>query len=289
VESIRAMSSGMGGEGADGTTVIGKGSYEVALLAAGGTIEAVDAVLDGRVDNAYALVRPPGHHAVAATGMGFCIFGNLAIAARHAQDVRGVERIAIVDWDVHHGNGTQAAFYTDPGVLTISIHQDNVFPPNSGSLDERGDGAGAGYALNVPLPPGTGDGGYLHAFDEVVIPAVRAFGPDLVLVASGFDAGAMDPLARQLVTSAGFRAMTERVLGVAAECCGGRVAMSHEGGYSPIYVPFCGLAVLEAMSGVRVLDDPILPVIAGMSGHELKPAEAAVIASAATHLPIPAR
>ena len=276
-----------GGDAGDGISPFGRGGIGIARLAAGAVITAVDAVLDGSVDNAYALVRPPGHHAVAGSGMGFCIFGNLAIAARHAQVVRGVERIAVVDWDVHHGNGTQAAFYDDPNVLTISIHQDNCFPPRSGALDERGVGAGTGAAVNIPLPPGTGDGGYLHAMDEVIVPAVRAFRPDLVLVASGYDAGAMDPLARQMVTSHGFRTLAERVLDVAAECCDGRVAMSHEGGYSPVYVPFCGLAVLEAMAGVHVLDDPIYPVIAGMTGSELKPAEVAVIAQAAAALATP--
>jgi acetoin utilization deacetylase AcuC-like enzyme len=276
-----------GGDAGDGISPFGRGGIAIARLAAGAVIEAVDAVLEARVDNAYALVRPPGHHAIAETGMGFCIFGNLAIAARHAQVVRGVQRIAVVDWDVHHGNGTQAAFYDDPDVLTISLHQDNVFPPNSGALDERGANAGFGYALNIPLPPGTGDGGYLHAMEEVIVPAVRAFRPDLVLVASGYDAGAMDPLARQMVTSAGFRALAERLLAVAEECCEGRVVMSHEGGYSPVYVPFCGLAVLEAMVGVRVLDDPILPIVSGMTGHELKPAEADVINAAAALIPAP--
>jgi acetoin utilization deacetylase AcuC-like enzyme len=274
-----------GGDAGDGISPFGQGGIHIARLAAGAVIECVDAVLDRRVDNAYALVRPPGHHAIPSSGMGFCVFGNVAIAAAHARSVRGVERIAVVDWDVHHGNGTQAAFYGEPDVLTISIHQDNVFPPNSGGLDEHGEGSGVGFALNVPLPPGTGDGGYLHVMDEVVIPAVRAFDPDLILVASGFDAGVMDPLARQMVTSAGFRAMTERVLDVAAACCGGRVVMSHEGGYSPVYVPFCGLAVLEAMCGQRVLDDPFLPIVTGFAGHELKPAEADVISAAAAQIP----
>jgi acetoin utilization deacetylase AcuC-like enzyme len=211
--------------------------------------------------------------------MGFCIFGNLAIAAAHAKAVRGVERIAVVDWDVHHGNGTQSAFYGDPDVLTISMHQDGLFPPGSGALDERGEGAGVGAAINIPLPPGTGVGGYVHAVDEVVVPAVRAFHPDLVLVASGLDAGLMDPLARQMVTAAGFAAIARRVLDVAAECCDGRVAMSHEGGYNPVYVPFCGLAVLEEMVGVHVLDDPFGPGFELMAGQGLKPAEAALIAA----------
>ncbi len=270
-----------GGDAGDGISPFGHNGIVIARRAAGTVIACLDAVLDGTVDNAYALVRPPGHHAIAGSGMGFCTFGNLAIAVAHAKAVRGVGRIAVVDWDVHHGNGTQSMFYDDPDVLTISIHQDGCFPPNSGALDERGEGAGAGAAINVPLPPGTGDGGYLHAVDEVVVPAVRAFRPDLVLVASGFDAGIMDPLARQMVTSAGFAAIAGRILDVAAECCDGRVAMSHEGGYNPIYVPFCGLAVLETMAGVKVLDDPFYPMVSGMTGHALKPAEADVVAAAA--------
>jgi acetoin utilization deacetylase AcuC-like enzyme len=275
-----------GGDAGDGISPFGQGGAAIARLAAGAVIECVDAVLDGRVDNAYALIRPPGHHAIPSSGMGFCIFGNVAIAAAHAVAARGVERIAVVDWDVHHGNGTQAAFYERSDVLTLSIHQDNVFPPDSGHMHERGDGDGAGYALNVPLPPGTGDGGYLHVMDEVVVPAVRAFAPDLILVSCGFDAGVMDPLARQMVTSAGFRAMTERLLAVAADTCAGRVVMSHEGGYNAVYVPFCGLAVLETMSGVQVLDDPFLELVSGFAGQGLKPAEAEVIAVAAGQIPV---
>ena len=166
-------------------------------------------------------------------------------------------------------------------MLTVSIHQDNVFPPNSGSLDERGEGDGFGYAINVPLPPGTGDGGYVHAVDEVVVPALRAFRPDLVLVACGFDANAMDPLARQMVTSEGYRAITRRLLDVAAELCGGKVAMSHEGGYSPVYVPFCGLALLETMSGAEPFPDAFLPIVSGFAGQDLQDNQRAVVAAAA--------
>ncbi len=267
-----------GGDAGDGLSPFGRGGFEIALLAAGGVIAMVDAVLDGTVDNGYALVRPPGHHAVAETGMGFCLFSNLAIAAKHAREVRGVERIAILDWDVHHGNGTQSAFYDDPSVLTISLHQDNVFPPNSGAIEERGVGEGLGYAVNVPLPAGTGDGGYLHAMDEVVVPAIRDFDPDLVLVASGFDASAMDPLARQMVTSEGYRSLTARLMEVAAETCDGRIAMSHEGGYNPVYVPFCGLAVLEQLSGATPFPDPILPIPAGFAGQDLQPHQADLVA-----------
>ena len=260
-----------GGDAGDGFSPFGKGGYEIATLAAGGVFAMVEAVVNGDVANGYALVRPPGHHAVAGSGMGFCVFGNLAIAARHARDVLGVRRIAVVDWDVHHGNGTQSFFYGDPDVLTISLHQDNCFPPNSGALTERGDGDGFGYALNVPLPPGTGDGGYLYAMDQVVAPALRRFRPDLILVASGFDGSAMDPLARQLLTSVGYRSMTRRLMDVAEDVCSGRIAMSHEGGYNPVYVPFCGLAVIETLAGAEPFDDPFLPVVSGMAGQDLQP------------------
>jgi acetoin utilization deacetylase AcuC-like enzyme len=282
LERIKAESrQPKGGDAGDGLSPFGRGGYEIALLAAGGVIQAVKAVVQGQVTNAYALVRPPGHHAIASTGMGFCMFSNLAIAAKYAQQVLGVSRIAIVDWDVHHGNGTQAAFYDDPSVLTISVHQDNVFPPNSGSLAERGAGAGEGYSLNIPLPPGTGDGGYAYAMKTAVVPAIEAFAPDLILVASGFDASAMDPLARQMVTSEGFRALTAMLMEVADKTCGGKIAMSHEGGYSAQYVPFCGLAVVEQLAGAKPFGDPMYPIVSGFAGHELKDSERDVVDAAA--------
>src|SRR5262249_36652641 len=166
VGSIRAMSEASGGDAGEGAP-FGPGSFEVALLAAGGTITAVDAVLDGRVRNAYALVRPPGHHAEADLGRGFCIFGNRGVAIRPRRAARGRGRVAVVDWDVHHGNGAQKAFYRDPGVLTISIHQDRWYPQDSGSIDERGEGPGAGFNINIPLPPGSGHGAYLAAVSRV--------------------------------------------------------------------------------------------------------------------------
>lgn len=278
LERIKAESRWpKGGDAGDGFSPFGKGGYEISALAAGGVVTMVEAVVNGDVTNGYALVRPPGHHAVAGSGMGFCVFGNLAIAARHARDVLGVGRIAVVDWDVHHGNGTQSFFYGDPDVLTISLHQDNCFPPDSGALTERGDGAGFGYALNVPLPPGTGDGGYLYAMDQVVAPALQRFQPDLILVASGFDGSAMDPLARQLLTSEGYRTMTRRLMEVAGDLCGGRIAMSHEGGYNPVYVPFCGLAVIETLAGAEPFADPFLPVVSGMAGQDLQPHQKALV------------
>ncbi|HXL78675.1 MAG TPA: class II histone deacetylase [Candidatus Eisenbacteria bacterium] len=281
VERIKKLSSEAGGEAGE-ETPFGRGSYEIALLAAGGCITAVDAVLDGKVDNAYALVRPPGHHAERDQGRGFCIFGNTALAAMHARQARGLSRVAIVDWDVHHGNGTEHAFYSDPTVLTLSIHQDNNYPPASGAISDTGDGAGRGYNINVPLPPGSGVGAYAATFERVVAPALRAFRPDLILIASGLDASAMDPLASMMMTSEGYRTLTRMVLAVARDVCGGRLVACHEGGYSPAYVPYCGLAIIEELAGIRTgLDDPLLGLLAGFGGQEIQPHQEVVVEQAA--------
>jgi acetoin utilization deacetylase AcuC-like enzyme len=190
--------------------------------------------------------------------------------------------VAIVDWDVHHGNGTEHAFYDDPTVLTISIHQDNNYPPGSGAISDTGSGAGKGYNINVPLPPGSGVGAYLATFERVVAPALRAFRPELILIASGLDASAMDPLASMMMTSDGYRKLTQTVLAVASDVCAGRVVACHEGGYSPAYVPYCGLAVIEELAGVRTgLEDPLLPLLAGFGGQELQPHQEAVVKEAA--------
>jgi acetoin utilization deacetylase AcuC-like enzyme len=239
-----------GGDAGDGT-VMGRFGDEIAVLAAGGTIVAADAVLHGTVDNAYALVRPPGHHAEPECAMGFCVFSNVGVAIRHAQQVRGVGRVAVVDWDVHHGNGTETIFLSDPSVLAISLHQDEHYPPGRGRVDVVGEGAGRGTNLNIPLPPGGGRSAYQYAFDRVVVPALRTFRPELIVVASGFDASAYDPLGRMNLGADDFRALTATLMEVAAELCDGRLLMSHEGGYSSFYVPYCGLAVVEEMSGHR--------------------------------------
>jgi acetoin utilization deacetylase AcuC-like enzyme len=281
VERIKNLSSEAGGEAGE-ETPFGRGSYEIALLAAGGCITAVDAVLDGKVDNVYALVRPPGHHAEKDQGRGFCIFGNTALAAMHARQSRGLSRVAIVDWDVHHGNGTEHAFYPDPTVLTISIHQDNNYPPGSGAITDIGEGAGRGYNINVPLPPGSGVGAYVATFERVVAPALTAFRPELILIASGLDASAMDPLASMMMTSDGYRTLTRNVLAVARDVCGGRLVACHEGGYSPAYVPYCGLAIIEELAGIRTgLDDPLLGLLAGFGGQEIQPHQEAVVQQAA--------
>ena len=283
VEDVRRVSAGSGGSIGESAT-IGHGSFEIAQLAAGGCIEAVDAVLGGQVANAYALVRPPGHHAEPDRGRGYCVFGNVVIAVRHAQRVHRLERIAVVDWDVHHGNGTELAFIDDPGVLTISVHQDRCYPVDSGQAEVTGRGPAAHTNLNVPLPAGSGHGAYLAAFDRAVIPALARFRPEFIVIASGLDANAMDPMGRMLATSETFRLLARRVLAVAVEACAGRIVATHEGGYSNAYVPFCGLAVLEEFSGIRTAAaDPYLEELMQMAGHELLPHQAVVIDAAAAN------
>jgi acetoin utilization deacetylase AcuC-like enzyme len=282
IDAVRELSAAQGGALGDSVT-IGAGSYEIALLSAGGCLEAADAVLTGRVQNAYALVRPPGHHAEAACGRGYCVFGNAVLLVRHAQRVHGLERIAVVDWDVHHGNGTESAFIEDPAVLTISLHQDRCYPVDAGQMEVTGLGKGAGTNLNIPLPPGSGHGAYLAAFDRVVLPALHRFRPQLIVVASGLDASAMDPLGRMLCTSDTYRAMAARILTAAGELCAGRVVATHEGGYSNAYVPFCGLAVLEEFSGIRTpAADPYLEELMRMGGQELQSHQAAIVEAAAS-------
>lgn len=281
IARIKAMSAENGGD-ASTLTPFGKGSFEIAQLAAGGTMAAFDAVIAGKVRNAYALVRPPGHHATADVGMGFCLFANVAVAIHHARAAHRVGRIATVDWDVHHGNGTQSLFYGDPTTLTISLHQDNLFPANSGGLEEAGEGAGKGYNLNIPLPPGSGDGAYIAAFERVVLPALSRFKPELIVVPSGFDASGVDPLGRMMVSSEGYRRMTALLMKAADELCGGRLVMSHEGGYSAMYVPYCGLAVLEEMTGIRTgVEDPWAAHMAKWGQQALQPHQDQAIAAAA--------
>jgi len=229
-----------------------KGGYEIAALSAGLTTAAVEAVLKGTHENAYALARPPGHHCEAANPMGFCLMANIAVAIEAAKVTRPDLRVAVLDWDVHHGNGTEAIFYDRADVLTISLHQEGNYPLDTGHLADRGTGAGEGANLNLPLPAGAGHTAYLHAIDRVVTPAIEAFDPDLIIVACGFDAGAVDPLARMLATAETFREMTLKIKALAERICNSKLVLSHEGGYSEIYVPFCGHATLEALSGSTI-------------------------------------
>jgi acetoin utilization deacetylase AcuC-like enzyme len=206
-------------------------SYRVARLAVGGALAAVDAVTRDQVRNAFTAVRPPGHHALRDRAMGFCLFNNIAIAARYVQEHHGLERVLIVDWDVHHGNGTQAIFYEDPTVLYFSTHQ-YPFYPGTGAANETGAGAGLGFTVNAPLPAGSGDEEITTAFRGKLIPAAEAFRPQFVLVSAGFDAHRDDPLALLRVTEAGYAALTGIVLDLADRFAGGRLVSLLEGGYN---------------------------------------------------------
>ncbi len=284
LERLRALSDARGGEAGENAH-LGPNGLEIASLAAGAAIEATDAVLSGKAKNAYALVRPCGHHAEPDRGRGFCIFGNLVLAAAHARALHGVERIAVIDWDVHHGNGTELAFYEDPNVLTISLHQEGYYPSDSGAVSAIGKGRGEGANINIPLPAGSGHGAYLAAFESVIVPAVERFKPELILVACGFDAAASDPLGRMLCHSGTFRAMTDCVLALAKAFSSDRLVLCQEGGYSPTYAPFCGLAVVEQLSGIRSeVTDPLLGWYANLEGQALRPHQAAVIESLSARL-----
>lgn len=240
-----------------GETYVSRRSYDAALLAAGGFTNLVEAVMRGDVNNGFALVRPPGHHASADEGEGFCLFNNMAVAARVARDELGAQRVLIVDWDLHHGQGTQYAFNDDPSVLYFSTHQWGIYP-GTGHFSDTGMGAGKGFTLNAPLVPGTGDPMYLAIFDELLRPVARRFKPDLILVSAGFDTHWRDPLGSMLVTVSGYAAMTQRLVKLADELCAGRLAITLEGGYDHDALAYGALAVLNVLLGSD-FDDPLGP------------------------------
>ncbi len=232
----------------DPDTVLCKDSYDVALLAAGGAVAAVDAVNSG-LDSSFALVRPPGHHATPKGGMGFCIFNNISIAVRHAQKI-GKKRVLIVDWDVHHGNGTQDAFYDDPSVLYFSTHQYPHYP-GTGWLDETGAGEGIGYNINVPLPAGTDDSGFVAAFEEILVPAALSFRPDIVVISAGQDACKNDGLAQMQMSTEGFAMLASIVKSIATDSCGGKLASVLEGGYNLKLLSHSVAAILDVFTGTE--------------------------------------
>ena len=261
LQRFKALSDAGGGE-LGPQAPIGPGSYEIAKLSAGLAMAAVDRVLAGESDNAYSLSRPPGHHCLADDAMGFCFLANIAIAIEAAKARRGLGKVAVIDWDVHHGNGTQSIFEARGDVLTISLHQDGCFPPGYSGEEDRGRGPGLGANLNIPLPPGSGHEAYLQAMQRLVIPALERFEPELIIVACGYDANAVDPLARMLLHSDSFRSMTRLLRQTAEHLCQGRLVLVHEGGYSEAYVPFCGLAVIEELVGIRTaVSDPMLEFV----------------------------
>jgi acetoin utilization deacetylase AcuC-like enzyme len=233
-----------------GDTAIGPQSEHTARLAAGGVLAAVEAVMDSRVRNAFAVVRPPGHHAGPTRGMGFCIYNNVAVAARHLQAVHGVERVLIADWDVHHGNGTQEIFWRDPTVLFFSSHQSPLYP-GSGSRQERGEGAGAGFTCNCPLPAGVSGAELLAVWREELLPRAEAFSPDFVLVSAGFDSRAGDPLGDFRLQDEDFAALTQLLLDIAAEQAQGRLVSCLEGGYDLAGLASASAAHVACLMGRR--------------------------------------
>ncbi len=229
-----------------GDTDVTPNSWEIALVAAGGVLNAVDAVAAGQASNAFCVVRPPGHHATPAHGMGFCVVNNLSVAARYAQRTYGLEHVLIVDWDVHHGNGTQDIFYSDPTVLFFSTHQWPLYP-GTGRADETGAGAGKGFTMNFPFPAGSGRKEILGAIENSLMPAAAAFRPELVMISAGFDSRIDDPLGDFTLTDADFADLTRAVMKIAAQYAGGRIVSVLEGGYNLGGLASAAAAHVEAL------------------------------------------
>jgi acetoin utilization deacetylase AcuC-like enzyme len=257
-----AATSGRSMSMLDPDTVATAETYDVARLAAGGVMNAIDDVVYRNSDNAFVLVRPPGHHAQPDTAAGFCIFNNIAIGARHALAVHGMQRILIVDWDLHHGNGTQDAFYEDRKVLYFSTHQSPAYP-GTGEMGEMGRGQGLGYTLNMPLSSGADDAVYVRIFRDILSPVALDFRPEIILVSAGFDTYVGDPLGEMKVTPEGFAALSRIVINLAEECCDGRLVMVLEGGYHIQGLTTCVRKVLcELLGETRATDESLLRLAA---------------------------
>ncbi|MGB3243962.1 MAG: class II histone deacetylase [Sulfitobacter sp.] len=250
LDEFKRLSDAGGGELGQ-RTPFAKGGYEIAALSAGLAIAAVDSVATGDLTNAYSLSRPPGHHCLPDFPNGFCLLANIAVAIEAAQAKGLAKRVVVLDWDVHHGNGTEAIYYERDDVLTISMHQEGNYPLDTGALADRGKGAGEGHNINLPMCAGTGHTAYMHAMQRVVLPAIEAFKPDMIIVACGFDASMVDPLARMQATAETFAEMTKTIKATAERLCDGKLVLVHEGGYSEFYVPFCGHATIAALAGVE--------------------------------------
>lgn len=259
LDRFKAMSDAGGGE-IGHHAPFQKGGYEIAALSAGLAKAAVASVLRRDLTSAYALTRPPGHHCLPDEPNGFCLLANIAIAIQSARAAGLAQRFAVVDWDVHHGNGTEAIFLDDAQVLTISIHQERNYPLDTGDADLRGAG---GANMNIPLPPGCGDATYIEAIERIVLPALERHQPEIIIVACGYDASALDPLGRMVLSADCFRTMTAQLQSAADDLCDGRLVLVHEGGYSEAYVPFCGHAAIARLARSRTLaPDPLAEVIA---------------------------
>jgi acetoin utilization deacetylase AcuC-like enzyme len=258
VEAVRRAAE-QGGGWVDPDTLITPRSYDVAARVVGGTLAATDSVIAGAANNAFCLVRPPGHHATPTIAMGFCLFNHVAIAAEYARQRHGLERVAIIDYDVHHGNGTQEAFYNDGGVLYVSTHE-YPFYPGTGAAHEIGDGPGLGANVNIPMPHSCGDDAYRRAFDEIVVPIVRRFRPQMILVSSGYDAHYADGLAGEDVSVDGYGALVSIILALAAELCDGRAVFALEGGYHMTALPWSIRRTIELLHGDAPTADPLGPI-----------------------------
>lgn len=276
LDTIINLSQAQGGEAGFGAPFGHKG-YNYACVSAGLAVQALSLVLAGKDQSAYALTRPPGHHAESDQGIGFCLLANIPIAIAVAKQTYSDLKVLVLDWDVHHGNGTQNAFYSCDDVLALSLHQNDLFPRDSGHAHQVGDGDGYGYTINVSLPAGTGNGGYLYAMETLFVPAVEKFKPDVIIVASGYDAGWTDPLGRMMVTTEGFVNMT-RMVQQASRLCQGRLMFTHEGGYCLSYTPLCAYKTLETLVGVDLnVHDEFTPDYEGLPALDLQPHEKQVI------------
>lgn len=256
VEEV-AGTRGRSGYAFDPDTRVSARSYDTALLATGGLLQLLDEVVAGRADNGFAFVRPPGHHAERERAMGFCLFNNVAVGAAYLRRRHGFERVLIVDWDVHHGNGTQHMFEADPGVMFVSTHQ-YPFYPGTGAMDETGRGEGEGFTVNLPFPGGFGDAEYLEAFRTVILPVAEEYRPDFVLISAGFDPHYRDPLASMKVTEAGFAGMARGLVDLAGRVCAGRCVAVLEGGYDLEAIRSSAGAVLDELRGAPPRE-PTLP------------------------------
>ena len=257
---VRGVSMRGGGLLDQGDTYATAETFDAALLAAGSTCALVDHIMTGKADNGFALIRPPGHHAEASRAGGFCIFNNIGIAARQAQAQHGLQRVAIVDYDVHHGNGTQDIFYDDPSVHFTSTHLfTQYFYPGTGAWDETGSGPGKGYTLNVPMPPNVGDVGYQRAFQDLIIPALERFQPEIVLVSIGFDAHWLDPLAMASLSLTGYATLTQMLIDTAERLCRGRIGFVLEGGYHLDVLTNGSINVFYTLLGEAIVLDPFGP------------------------------
>jgi len=265
LEHIKNLSMEGGGP-IDGDTYCRENTYDIARLAVGGAILAGKHVVRGKADNAFALIRPPGHHVTRNEAMGFCYFNNVAIMVRHLQKHYGLRKVCIFDWDVHAGNGTIDVFYDDHTVLMISVHQDpRTMYPGSGFVEEFGAGSGRGYTINIPVPPASNDADYMYLMDEFILDRIRDFGPDMIVVSAGFDSHRADPIGGLQLSEKGYSKMTAALMDVAAEVCGGKLVMALEGGYNLDALATSCNVVLKTMLGLA----PKVP-IAGEPKPEVK-------------------